>query len=43
VSLLAAIWMKYVGHPKVYMTGNTLLLSVLLEFADAVVDVTDAP
>ncbi len=33
VSLLATMWMKYVSHPKVYMTGNPLLLlSVLLEF-----------
>ncbi len=33
VSLLATMWMKYVSHPRVYMTGNPLLLlSVLLEF-----------
>jgi glycosyltransferase involved in cell wall biosynthesis len=32
VSLVATMWMKYVSHPKVYMTGNPLLLlSVLLE------------
>jgi hypothetical protein len=32
VSLLATLWMKYVSHPSVYMTGNPLLLlSVMLE------------
>jgi glycosyltransferase involved in cell wall biosynthesis len=32
VSLLATMWMKYLSNPKVYMTGNPLLmLSVLLE------------
>jgi glycosyltransferase involved in cell wall biosynthesis len=32
VSLLATLWMKYISTPKVYMTGNPLLLlSVALE------------
>jgi glycosyltransferase involved in cell wall biosynthesis len=31
-SLLATIWMKYVSHPAIFMTGNPLLLlSVMLE------------
>src|SRR5207249_1896019 len=32
VSLLATVWMKYLMHPRVLMTGNPLLLlSVMLE------------
>ena len=32
LSLLATVWMKYVSEPRVFMTGNPLLLlSVMLE------------